>query len=133
MPRVNTKDGVKEFAYTPGGMAAARQAAAEGMAVPQGRDLGAMGMGAVQGGLAAAGTAAQASGGNPYVTTGAGILGAISGAMGADNTSKSNQQMGRTAENVGSAAATLASAFRKDPTKGAEEEGLKPRKLRGEQ
>tara|TARA_R100001463_G_scaffold60406_1_gene112892 strand:- start:848 stop:1234 length:387 start_codon:yes stop_codon:yes gene_type:complete len=127
MPRVNTKDGVKEFAYTPGGMAAARQTAAEGMAVPQGKDLASMGMGAIQGGLNAAGTAAAASGGNPYITAGAGLVGAATGALGADNTSKTNREIGKTGAAIGSAAEMLSSAFRKDP-----EKGTKPRKLKGE-
>ena len=115
MPRVKTPQGVKEFSYTRGGMAAARQAAADKLVTP-GDPTGDTAKGVAGGALsgAASGAALGMSGGPlaPLTVPGAALVGAVVGgaAGGAGASAEQVQQVGSTAE-------MLASKFRKDPAK----------------
>ena len=117
MPRVKTPNGVKEFSYTPGGMAAARQAAAGQLVSPKGRDAGKMGLGVLEGGMKGAAQAASMSGGNPYATGIGAVFGGIEGALSNDNISPQNQAVGETISKAASAGETLAGEFRKKDNK----------------
>ena len=81
MPRIQTDEGVKEFEYTPGGMAAAQRAAAEQMVRSQGQDYGKMATGGAMGALQGA-ASGYGIGGPPGAIIG-GVLGGIGGAAGA--------------------------------------------------
>ena len=115
MPRVKTPQGVKEFSYTPGGMAAARQAAADQLVTPGDptgdtakRTAGGAASGALSGALT--GAALGMSGGPlapltvPVAAGYGAIAGGIAGAgMGAaGSTPEQVQQVGSTAEMLAS-------------------------------
>ena len=102
MPRVKTAQGVQEFSYTPGGMAAARQAAADQMSLGKPPDYGGMAAGGLQGAISGAATGAKLSGGNPLAVGAGAILGGAAGVAGA-----SEKQMA----DVGSAGQRLAKAY----------------------
>ena len=119
MPRVKTPQGVQEFSYTPGGMAAARKAAAGQLALPEDK-TGKLATGAAQGGLSGAVAGSKFG---PYGALAGGVIGAGMGALGS-----SSQQVAQ----VGTTAEMLASAFRKDPAKAGTEIIKKSTKVVGE-